>query len=156
MTLKAFHKLLNEHPHVDFCDLGIYGLIREGPYEFLRWSGQLLAEFDYPRLPRKNNDRYFTVSYLGYVEYRDYLASHRLNRDGTLTLIGYEYVHLESAIVDGKDSVSIQIEQDLVNEPVSGDFEMILQPYFDSDLLTFVPFRDGHIIEDRSRWFVSP
>ena len=150
MTAQAADKLLNNHPRVDFGDLRLYGLIRSSPTESNRWSGVLGEVFDYPRLPRDQKDGYSTACYRGYV------ASHRLNPDGTLTLVGYEYTHLEPTTIDGKESVSIQTEEDAVNESVTGDFWMILRPHFYSDPSTFVPFRDGHIIEDRSQWIVSP
>lgn len=150
MTAQVADKLLNKHPHVDFDDLRLYGLIRSTPTESKCWSGVLDELFDYPRPPREQKDGYCTACYRGYI------ASHRLNPDGTLTLIGYEYMHPEHAIIDGKESASIQVEEDAVNESVTGDFWMILRPHFYSDPSTFVPFRDGHIIEDRSQWIVSP
>ena len=150
MTAQAADKFQNNHPRVDFGDLRLYGLIRTPPSESNRWSGVLGDAFDYPRLPREQTDGYSTACYRGYI------ASHRLNPDGTLTLIGYEYMRLEPTTLDGQGSVSIQIDEDLVNESVTGDYWMILRPDFYSDTSTFVPFRDGHIIEDRSQWIVSP
>lgn len=150
MTAQVADKLQNNHHCVHFGDLRLYGLIRTSPTESNRWSGVLGDVFDYPQLPRKQTDGYSTACYRGYV------ASHRLNPDGTLTLICYEYMRMKPTTIEGKESVSIEIDEEPVNALVTGDFWMILRPHFYSDPSTFVPFRDGHIVEDRSQWLVSP
>lgn len=150
MTAQSADKLLNNHPRIDFGDLRPYGLIRSSPAKLHRWSSVLGEAFDYPRPPRKREDACSTACYRGYV------ASHRLNRDGTLTLIGYEYTHTEFVVLDGNKTMSIEVEEDPVNDSVTGDFWMILRPSFYAGPSTFVPFRDGHIIEDRSQWLVIP
>lgn len=150
MTAQAADTLLNNHPRVDFGELRLYGLIRSSPIESHRWLGVHGETFDYPRLPCKHADTVSTGNYRGYV------ASLRLNPDGSLTLVGYQYHHTKGATVDGKATLSIEIEEDLVNELVAGAFWMILMPDFYSKPATFVPFRDGHIVEDRSQWIVDP
>ena len=150
MTAQRADTLLNNHPRVDFGELLLYGLMRSSPIESHRWLGVHGETFDYPRLPRKHADAVSTANYRGYV------ASLRLNPDGSLTLVGYQYEHMKGATVNGKASLSIEIEEDLVNELVTGDFWMILLPDFYSKPATFVPFCDGHIVEDRSQWIVDP
>jgi hypothetical protein len=150
MTAQTADKLQNNHPRVHFGELRLYGLIRCQPTESHRWSGVLGRVFDYPRPPRQQTNGYSTACYRGYV------ARHELNFDGTLMLTCYEYTTMVPAIVAGKQSVAIDVEEDLVNQIICGDFWMIMRPDFYSDPTTFVPFHDGHIVEDRQLWIVLP
>ena len=150
MTAQVADKLPNAHSRIDFGELRMYGLIRQDPSEENCWSGVLGDVFDHARPPRKQTGTYCTACYRGYV------ASHLLNADGTLTLLGYEYMHPEDAAVQGKVATPIDVEKDPVNERVPGDFWMVLRLRFSDGPTTFVPFRDGHIIEDRRQWIVVP
>jgi hypothetical protein len=149
MTAQTPDKLQNDHPRVDFGDLRLYGLIRSDPSSAHCWSGVLGEPFDYPRTPAPRDGGYSTACYRGYV------ASHVLNADGTLTLSHFEYTVFEPAVIDGANSVSIRMEEDVVNQSVTGDFWMVLRPNFYTDPTTFVPFRKGRIVEDKSQWIVS-
>ena len=105
--------------------------------------------FDFPQAPKAGIGSTSTACYRGYV------ASFTLNADGTLTLAHFEYTTFEPAVVDGKDSVSINVIEDAVGQNVEGDFWMVLRPHFYTDPTTFVPFRDGRIVEDQSEWIVA-
>lgn len=143
MTAQASDKLRNDNPRVDFGDLHCYGLIRSHPKDAHPWDGVLGDIFDYPRPPRQQADSYCTGLYRGYI------ASHVLNNDGTLTLAAYEYMGFDQT---EEGNTSLRFDEDPVDQPIAGDFWLILRPHFYTDPTTFVPFRDGHIVEDRSQW----
>lgn len=148
MTAQASDKLRNDNPRVDLSDLRCYGLTRSPPAESNAWDGVLGDVFDFPRPPRQQpTGNYCTACYRGYI------ASYVLNADGRLTLAGYEYMALDRSD-DGK--ASLRFDEDPVNEPIAGDFWLILRPHFYTDPTTFVPFRDGRITEDRSQWVTLP
>ena len=149
MTAQGSDLFENNHPRVDLGDDRLYGLIRGEPSADRSWSGVLGEVFDFPTPPSPRGG-YNTACYRGYI------ASFVLNPDGTLTLVHYEYLTHKPAVVDGKDSVHLDIERDSVGKTISGDFWMVMRPHFYSDPTTFVPFRDGHVVEDQSEWKIFP
>ena len=148
MTAQTADKLRNNHPRVDFADLSLFGLTRSDPACANRWSGVLGDVFDYPCPPRGQIESHSTSCVRGYV------ASHVLNGDGTLSLSHYEYMVYRFETIDGRDSLSIDIEEDRIDQCVRGDFWMIMRLEFYSDPTTYVPFRNGQIVEDQSQWQV--
>jgi hypothetical protein len=147
MTAQASDNLRNDNPRVDFDTLRCYGLTRSAPTETSKWSGVLGGVFDFPRPPRQRPDTYCTACYRGYI------ASYVLNPDGALTLAAYEYTTLDVSV---GGTASLRIDEDPVSEPITGDFWLILRPHFFTDPTTFVPFRNGRVIEDRSQWVTLP
>ena len=119
--------------------LELYGLTREQPFAGMAWN-ECLQWFEYAIPP--NNPQTIHASCLT----RDYIGHHLLNADGTLTLVNYEYPNWTD------DTPSI-LEK--VNLAVTGNFWLIMREFSFSTQSTYIPFRDGVIVESCEDWFVD-
>jgi hypothetical protein len=135
MTAQVPDKLINEHPRVDFGDLQLYGII----------AGDIRPSCDWPkpfRLPTPPSPPANAATSSAW--WRGYIATFRLNPDGTLDHLCYEYS------LSSKEWVPQS-----VNDRLTGDFWLDMRPHFD-DKRTYVLFRDGHVVEDRDQWYTQP
>jgi hypothetical protein len=127
VTAQEPEKLINEHT-VDFGWLKLY---------FLHCPG---GEFDcFPKPPSPPDSTMSRTSL-----WRGYIATFRLCADGRLELVGYEY--------PTEPYRNFHFEP--VNDFLTGDFSLIFRPFFFGPS-TRVPFRNGVIVEDRSRWEID-
>ncbi|WP_146459384.1 hypothetical protein [Rubripirellula tenax] len=102
---------------------------------------ELTDTFDYPTPPTAPAIRRLTS--LG----RGYIAHHILNADGTLTVTHFE-------IPDSTTSSRVIVER--VDEPVTGDFWLVMRSGFFDDKTTYIPFRTGKLVENQSKWVIFP
>jgi hypothetical protein len=133
VTAQFPDKLVNNHPRVKFDGLHLYGVVR-GPAESSGGWGEDRAFATAPSPPGN-------VMCTGL--WRGYVATFVLQEDGRLRLTAFEYLA----------DLSDWQKQD-VDELLVGDFRMVLAPEF-FGRRTYVPFRDGAIVEDREEWFTE-
>lgn len=77
--------------------------------------------------------------------YRGYVATWRLNDDGTLELLRFEFPnYIEPRVV----------VQEVAPTKIQGDFPITFRPFFHGPN-TEIPFRNGHVIEDRANWSIE-
>lgn len=134
MTVQAPEKLVNEHPRVDLSGLSLYGVIR-GDCRSNHGYGDGNAFMTRPSPPADA-----TVCT---ALWRGYIATFVLQADGRLRLECFEY--------------PLDIEnwrRQEVNELLVGDFWMLMTHVFFGPR-TYVPFRDGAIVEDKEQWFTE-
>ena len=77
--------------------------------------------------------------------WRGYIGHWVLHADGRLQLTQFEF-----PTFDDTPSAFQQVQDGFVG----GDFEMFLRPWF-SGATSSIPFVDGHIVNDKSRWRIS-
>jgi hypothetical protein len=135
MTAQRAENLLNEHPRLRLDGLKLYAIIRGDPRDNYGWG----EKFEFPVPPSPPANRAVCSAW-----WRGYVATFRLNADGTLDHVRYEY------------SVSIDnwVSQE-VNARLTGDFWLRMAPTFFGPK-TFIPFRGGRIVEDRDEWYDEP
>jgi hypothetical protein len=71
--------------------------------------------------------------------WRRYIAKYRLNQDGSLELVSYEY------------PISGPPGPDPAGETLEGDFWLVLKETFFGPR-TYIPFRAGKIVVDKAAW----
>lgn len=120
MTAQMPENFINEHPRIDVSHLKLYFVSAE--------------------LPAKPNppENYTLSTDL----WRRYVATWRLNFDGTLELLQFEFPDFPD-----DDTVVQKLEP----QTVAGDFTLTFRPFFHGPN-TEIPFVDGRVIEDRSKW----
>jgi len=132
MTAQFPEELENDHPRVDFGGLRLYGVIR-GPVHLNHGRGNPYGHTAKPKKPRRRP--MCTANWKGYTE------EYRLTEEGRLVLKRYSYRH----------NIIGRWWPKRVNETLHGDFFMVMKPKF-FGLRTYVPFRDGVIVEDMTEW----
>ena len=132
MTTQSPEKLINDCPDIDFGQLKLYGIV----------TGDVVDPYQNGKYPLENppdppgDQKTFSALWRGYI------AHYRLDHDGRLTLESYTYPNSHSL---GRKNRTV------VNERLLGDFWLVMRRAFKSPS-TYVPFRDGLIITDRSQW----
>ena len=121
MTAQASDRLVNEHPDVDLDGLLLY-----------RVSAGL------PEPPKINSSAASSNLWRGYI------ATFRLNSNGTFELLNYE--------IPSRDGGHIIQQVDCGF--YFGDFTITLRPFFTGPN-TVIPFVSGEIVRDRSRWKID-
>ena len=138
MTHQFPEKLTSYHPCVDFADLSLYGLFRGTP--------ESREPFIYPTPPTPNPDTACTALHRGYV------AEFVLDADGYLTVIALRYLRKPEFDDDGNAIADQEFwRTESASDRLDGDFWLEFRPDFMADQ-TFVPFRDGRLVWDRSEW----
>jgi hypothetical protein len=134
MTAQASDILINEHPRVALLGLHLYGIIRNDIRSNHGWGDRYV--FTLPPNPPEDAIRCSAL-------WRGYTATFRLDESGSLTLVSYRYpLSLSKAKTES------------VNESLNGNFWMVLKPAFSAPRV-YVPFIDGKIVEDESKWVVE-
>jgi len=134
MTAQVPDRLVNDHPRVKFRRLHLYGIIQGDVRSNHGWGERY--RFAKPPDPPKDR-RTCTALWRGYV------ATFRLDAHGELELVSYRY-----PLASSKSTTQA------VHEKLSGDFWLVLKRNFFGPR-TYVPFKDGKIIEDASTWFTE-
>ena len=124
MTAQYPERLINEHPRIQFGEVDLYSVSCDLPVE-----------------PQRPDDKLFVTTAL----WRNYIGTWRLNPDGRLQLIEFEFPR-----VNGDESSFQRVR----NGFVSGDFTINLRPFF-AGPHTVVPFADGVIVENRTEWRID-
>ena len=133
MTDQASERLDNAHPDVNFGPLRLYRVITGDITANSGWG----EPYPYATPPNRP-DNQIPSSAL----WRGYVAHSLLGPDGRLTLISYSYPNVRPL---GRH------QSDTVNELLVGDFWLVMKPTFRAPR-TYVPFRDGVILANRSEW----
>ena len=134
MTAQASDILINEHPRIELGGLHLYGVIRNDIRSNHGWVDRYLLAS--PPNPPHDTVRCSAL-------WRGYTATFRLDENGSLTLLSYRY----------RLSLS-KAKTEMINERLNGDFWLVLKPAFFAPR-TYVPFIDGKIVEDESKWVVE-
>ena len=121
--------LVNECAEVDFGSLKLYALVKGHRRSKPRWSNQ----YPFRRRPQPSDTAICAPLWRGAI------AHYRLLADGRLCLQHYEYPF------DPLQS------DEAVEEILEGDFWLMMKSRFYGDC-TYVPFREGRIVTDRSCW----
>ena len=132
VTAQQSDILINEHPRVDLGGLHLYYL-RRGDID---GDDERLALPVTPDMPEGSRN----CSSL----FRGYIATFRLEVDGKLRVVSYEFPYAPEGTPNQAVSDGV----------VTGEFWMVMRPFF-SGPNTNVPFRDGQIVEDRSEWHIE-
>jgi len=127
MTEQLMDHMENKCPKIDFEDLKP-SIVILGPVE--KNHGWGIGEYEYAVEPKSVEG--FSQNWSGY------LCNYRLTDKGRLVLVSYVYT-----IAD--------IELTTVNETLEGDFYLVMKPDFHG-IRTYVPFVNGLIVEDKSKW----
>ena len=131
MTQQFPEQLTSHHQCLDFTDLALYRLFRGIP--------EAPEPLVYPTPPTPNSDIYCTALDRGYV------AELVLDADGFLTVVAFRYC---SNVADQAWNIAP------MSDRIDGDFWLDFRPEYWGDQ-TFVPFRDGRLVCDRSEWRTS-
>ncbi len=136
MTAQKPDTLINRHPRVQFNGLKLYGVVRGDIHQEGNsgWGDE--AAYRTKAVVPENVVRRTDL-------HRGYVATFVLEQDGRLRLRSFKFT---------LNSRTSQTQR--VNEFIEGDFWVVLKPKFFAER-TYVPFRDGIIIEDRQQWFVE-
>jgi hypothetical protein len=134
MTIQFSDRLSNECEEVDLWDFGLYG-VRVGDITTNHGWGE---PYPLQALPTDEKRKVMTCNWRGYI------CAYRLRFDGELILERFEYPAILPEV----------IEPDLVEEKLTGDFWLVMKEQF-SGLRTYIPFKDGHIVTDKSQWIVE-
>lgn len=135
MTAQFPDKLVNKHPRVKLAGRRLYGVIRGDPRTSRNGWGDGPAFVTPPARP----DAAIRCSAL----WRGYVATFVLEPDGRLRLSTFEYM------------LSIhEWQKQEVDELIDGDFWVVMKPAFFGPR-TYIPFRDGVVVEDQEAWFTE-
>jgi hypothetical protein len=134
MTAQIADRLINKHPRVMLRGLQLYGVTR-GDISANNGWGERYKFANPPRPPEG-------ISPCSAL-WRGYIATFRLDQVGELELISYRYPF-------GSSKAKTQ----RVNEKLSGDFWLVFKHNFFGPR-TYVPFKDGRIVEDESTWVIE-
>jgi hypothetical protein len=128
VTAQAPDEFVNLHADFDLAGLSLFGVIQGDPAANHGWGSN---HYQHERQP-KSLDPGATCFGKGH------LARYCLHPDGRLTLAGYQYP-------------MTGVPPERVDEPLHGDFWLVLKRDFYSDR-TYVPFREGKLVTDRAQW----
>jgi len=131
MTAQVPDRLMNKHPRVQLRGMQLYGVIRGNIRANSGWGQRY--EFTRPPTPPKDVPRCSAL-------WRGYTATFRLDSEGELSLVSYSYPRSKK-----------KAEIESVNEKLSGDFWLVFKHSFFGPR-TYVPFKDGRIVEDDTEW----
>jgi hypothetical protein len=134
VTVQMADRLVNDHPRVKLDGFHPYRVIRGDIHARHGW-GEPYPFATPPAPPDKSR-----CSAL----WRGYVATFRLHPDGSLELVGYEYMR----------SVG-KWEPHPVGERLAGDFWLVLKRNFFGPR-TYLPFRAGLVVEDGTEWVAEP
>lgn len=134
MTAQVPDRLMNKHPRVKLRGMQLYGVVRGDIHANSGWGQRY--EFAKPPTPPTDVPRCSAL-------WRGYTATFRLDSEGELELLSYRYPRTLA-----------KVETDPVNEKLSGDFWLVLKHNFFGPR-TYVPFKEGKIVEDESEWVVE-
>jgi hypothetical protein len=129
MTEQLPDSLLCECDDIDFKDLELYGIATGDITTNNGWGDE------YTFAAKATPDPNYECSAL----WSGYRSIYRLDSSGTLTLESFDYPFHEGR------------EADVIGEQLVGNFWLILKPSFE-EARTYVPFQNGVIVKDRSRW----
>ncbi len=129
MTAQVSEKLINKNSEVDFDGYALYSIGIENPENDANFKPYPFKQKPDPSIPVV-----FTACWRGHV------SVYELESSGELRLIKYEYPFHEPPI-----------EPDTADEILEGNFWLELRTQFFGDQL-FVPFENGRIVTDRSKW----
>jgi len=128
MTMQAPEVLEREVGAPDLPDLKLFG-IQVGDIDEPR------ASRSYPFAHKGDPSKITMCTAL----WRGYVSAYRLNSDGRLTLVRFEF------------PFTPEIAPDHVEEQLVGDFWLDLRAWFMGDGIR-VPFRDGRLVADQTQW----
>jgi hypothetical protein len=131
MTAQRPNTLLVEHPRFDFRGLWLRAIIVGEPGPDRPWGS---GSYDLPIPPLPLSSKTATNLYRGYV------ATFVLRDDASLELRSFHY-----------DATGVGTEERSVGLVLAGDFWLVMDSAFDGPR-AYVPFRQGHGIDDRSSW----
>ena len=141
MTTQSPEIFVNEHPRLDLGDLHVYRLIRGNPDDLSTWES-----LEFPVQPEHPPDTVVCSA-----NWNGYTATLRLNADGTLTLVQFEFVTNFRRTGNG----ALEFETDRVVQTadalIPGDFWLSCSATFGGST-TYIPFCGGVIVEDESQW----
>lgn len=76
--------------------------------------------------------------------WRGYIATFHLTAEGTLHLTSYDFPHADPPVP----------QHEVTEGQITGDFWLIMRPFFFGPNVE-IPFRDGRIVEDSSKWLIG-
>lgn len=135
MTAQYPDKLVNKHPRVRLDGLHLYGVIRGDPHSSQGGWGDCSAFSTQPSPPADG--------IMCTALWRGYVATFLLQLDGQLRLTTFEYMY----------SVR-KWQKHAVDELLDGDFWLVMKRDFFGQR-TYIPFRNGVVVEDREQWFTE-
>jgi hypothetical protein len=137
MTAQMPDRLENKHPRMktDLDGLYLYGVTRGDVRTSPNGWGDTNAFVAKPIRPANAS--------ICSALWRGYIAKFLLQEDGRLRLVDFEH------LIGLKEWF-----RQPVDELLEGDFWMVLKPEFFA-LRTYIPFKDGLLIEDREEWFTE-
>lgn len=127
MTDQIPEKLTNNYARADLTGLNLYAIITGEP----RSNQSRSYEFKTAATPVKGKN--------SSALWRGFVSTYVLWQTGKLTLEKFEYPFHRGRLPD------------IVYEELQGDFWLVMRSSF-LGKTTYVPFRDGTIVEDQSRW----
>jgi hypothetical protein len=134
MTAQAPDALINNHPRVKLRGLHLYRIIRGDTRANHGWGERYI--FTKTPQPPKDVPRCSAL-------WRGYIARFRLDEEGRLELVSYRYpLSLTKSTTES------------VGELLTGDFWLVLKHNFFGPR-TYVPFKDGKLVEGESAWVVE-
>ena len=128
MTAQAPDKLTNDCPGVDFAGLKLYRVVTA-------FSSSDRRGKPYPFMHHAKE----ALGTVGTALWRGHVSCYRLTAEGRLQLEGFEYP-------TGGD-----VTRERVSEALQGEFWLVLGDSFFGSR-TYVPFRNGVVVADRSQW----
>ena len=129
MTAQIPEKLISKHKQVDFGNFKLFSVCVGDPTDYKRRT-------TYPFKEKGDPHKCAVCS----ACWRGYVSVYELNESGELLLTKFEYPFGRAPR-----------DPDLANEILEGDFWLEFRAEFFGEKL-FVPFENGKIVTDRSRW----
>lgn len=134
LTAQIPDRLDNHHPRLTLAGLHLYGVIR----------GDIRARFGWGEPYRFATPPAPPGSGRCSALWRGYVSTFRLDPDGRLELVAHAYL-----LSPG------EWRTEPVGEWLGGDFWLVMKPAFFAPR-TYVPFRDGRVVEDEAAWVAEP
>lgn len=127
MTAQVSDELINECVDVDLSGLYLYSVITGNIQSNYGWGIKYPIQHppSPPPIPSST------------ANWRGYIASYRLSRDGRLALVSYYY----PAIADTEG----------IDEQLVGDYWLVMKEDFFGPRV-YIPFQNGVIVKDREQW----
>jgi hypothetical protein len=153
MTAQISHILVNKHPRVKFDGLRVYAVIRG---DFRASQAGWGDGFAYTSQPIRQDDAAICSAL-----WHGFVSEFLLEESGQLWLVAFHH-----SVTNGHDPPDtgdadanrmlsfLSWRKQQVNEGLTGDFWLVVKPDFYGER-TYIPFRDGCIVEERSEWFTE-